>query len=147
MTGHSAQGLSTSGPITIYDIYSRHICRKWLYVALTRARNPEDLYYHSDPYEEMAAESKTPVGMLKTKIAGYQTQDAVAGRYWNDGTYITVEDVLAMEPICHICGTTCLTEYVAGDTAQLTLDRIDNRQPHVKGNVVVACLSCNCAKK
>jgi len=142
-TGHSAQGLSVDGPITIYDIQSRHICRKWLYVALTRARDPSQLFYYAGSSRPTA----TAAQVVESKLAHYRAQDATAGRYWSDGEFITVEQVMAMEPVCHCCGAACEWVYEAGDLSQWTLDRIDNAVAHTATNCRIACLSCNAARK
>ena len=80
------------------------------------------------------------------KLRGYKAQD---DKYeiFSDYYFIKPEQVLeklvACDYTCYYCKQPVKTEYSYRDKGQWTLDRIDNRMGHNKGNVVMSCLECN----
>lgn len=82
------------------------------------------------------------------KINGYKGQDKVQGRNITSD-YITLNDVKKLlfkqEYKCYICGDNVITEEWEPECLyQFTLDRIDNKLPHNKNNVLICCYYCNC---
>ena len=62
--------------------------------------------------------------------------------------YIDIHDVEALLKIqenkCYICKETVLVNYISGCKNQFTLDRINSKNPHLKGNILISCWYCNC---
>jgi hypothetical protein len=62
--------------------------------------------------------------------------------------YIDTNDVEALLKIqqnkCYICKETVLVDYIPGCKNQFTLARINNKNPHLKGNILISCWYCNC---
>lgn len=62
--------------------------------------------------------------------------------------YIDINDVEALLKIqenkCYICKENVLVNYISGCKNQFTLDRINSKNPHLKGNILIACWYCNC---
>jgi hypothetical protein len=82
------------------------------------------------------------------KINGYKRQDKVKGRNITSD-YVTLNDVKKLlfkqEYKCYVCGDNVITEeWEAKCLYQFTLDRIDNKLPHNKNNVLICCEYCNC---
>ena len=64
---------------------------------------------------------------------------------------IKVADVTELYAVqngdCKICGCGMKQTYIGGDSKQFSVDRVDSRMGHVKGNIQLLCLECNRAKK
>ena len=62
--------------------------------------------------------------------------------------YVDVDYVKTLLDIqsnkCYICKEDVKILYNSNCKNQFTLDRINNKNPHLKGNVLVACHYCNC---
>jgi|LauGreSBDMM110SN_4_FD.fasta_scaffold48192_2 hypothetical protein len=88
---------------------------------------------------------------IQKKIAGYKTQDINKGLY--DSTKIVnLEDVIHLlfecKMICYYCKTDVHVLYeIVREVSQWTLDRLDNKHGHNRGNVVISCLKCNLNRK
>jgi hypothetical protein len=82
------------------------------------------------------------------KINGYKIQDKDKGRNITSD-YVTLNDVKKLlfkqEYKCYVCGDNVITEeWEAKCLYHFTLDRIDNKLPHNKNNVLICCQYCNC---
>lgn len=82
------------------------------------------------------------------KINSYKSQDEAKGRNITSD-YVTINDVKKLlfkqESKCYVCGDNVITEEWTPDCLyQFTLDRIDNKLPHNKNNVLICCHYCNC---
>lgn len=82
------------------------------------------------------------------KIEEYKLQDKESGKQITDD-YVTVTDIknllLKQENKCYVCADQVITcEWQPYCLYQFTLDRIDNKLPHIKNNVLICCLYCNC---
>ena len=96
-------------------------------------------------------------GLIKDKIKSYIYQDCETlgmnaeckekGNKSLPKNYIEVNDVKILIEVqdnkCYICKEP-FKEYNAGCKNQLTLDRINSKNPHLKGNILLACWYCNC---
>jgi hypothetical protein len=83
------------------------------------------------------------------KINKYKYQDNTSYRKITDEEYISVNDVKKLlfiqETKCYICADNVITEnWQPNCLYQFTLDRIDNKLPHNKNNVLICCYHCNC---
>ena len=57
-TCHSLQGSSISGPVTIFDWNHYFVDKKWVWTAITRATNLDDLYFYDYDDEDIKIESE-----------------------------------------------------------------------------------------
>jgi hypothetical protein len=84
--------------------------------------------------------------LIHTKIHSYGAQDKEKGIY-NDAELVTYKNVLELFKMsdmkCYYCkeSTLILYEHVR-DPKQWTLERMNNRLGHNRGNVSIACLQC-----
>ena len=86
-----------------------------------------------------------PPEMAK-KLSGYRQQDK-KHEIFSATFFVSKNDVVQLFAEAGNKCTYCLhevkTRYVSKDKKQWTLDRIDNRMGHNRGNVVLCCLECN----
>lgn len=176
-TVHKSQGETISQKLTIYDWNSSKLARfnklyvkRLKYTALSRV---ELLEFNDGSFEQL--EDKLLISNLqvlscdntndieiniKKKIAGHYNEDVSKGRCIDN--FIDVAYVQGMikaqNGICGMCHEKMqFTNYKArclnrGSKQpwlrQFTIDRIDSAGiGHIKGNVRLACLSCNVGKK
>jgi hypothetical protein len=88
---------------------------------------------------------------LKTKLAGYRSQDVIKKKYSAEN-FINIDLLLQLLVECNCCCFYCksitlvLYENVR-EPMQWSLERIDNSIGHNKDNVVIACLNCNLRRR
>jgi hypothetical protein len=85
------------------------------------------------------------------KISGYKYQDQEK-RLWNPDIFVNLGNVLelmhACQLLCFYCRKPVMILYDnVREPRQWTLERIDNSQGHVRGNVQIACLTCNLRRR
>ena len=92
MTVHSVQGLSINEPITIFDSNTPYVDRHFVWTALTRATNLNNvtIFMHSHEKNSRFENSKIKQ-YFKIKIQGYKSQDKKANREFKEENYITVD--------------------------------------------------------
>uniref|UniRef100_A0A6C0B751 HNH endonuclease n=1 Tax=viral metagenome TaxID=1070528 RepID=A0A6C0B751_9ZZZZ len=100
-------------------------------------------------------ENKPHCALIKSqingKISGYRGQDIDKDKY-NENLFIdedyVIEQLINCSNKCYYCRgpVSILYEYVRAPQ-QWSLDRLDNKFGHNKGNCVIACLSCNLRRK
>lgn len=144
-TGHSLQGDTIDKPIVIFDSEFEHVSRKWLYVALTRSSDLNNVYVYSGKLV-----TKISTSDIENKIVGYIRQDVSAHRGYNEKKYVDVDWVIKQSKFqMHRCS--CCNEVMNlrndGGMLDWTIDRIDNEMGHVKNNCTLMCLHCNITKK
>lgn len=86
--------------------------------------------------------------IILRKINAYKSQDVLKGRNITSN-YVTINDVKQLlfkqENKCYVCGDNVITKsWQPNCLYQFTLDRIDNKLPHNKNNVLICCEYCNC---
>ena len=145
-TCHSFQGLSVNVPITIYDWKSKWVDRKWIYTAVTRARQLDQVCFKE--YEEVVrpSEEAEVTAYLRSKICGYRQQDRRDGRQAHGDNYVTVEWLRScIGKKCHNCPDILM--YERNDRGNLvsniTAQRINNDLAHELDNVLPFCVECN----
>jgi len=85
------------------------------------------------------------------KISGYKCQDVKKGIY-DESKFVRLDDVIALmnsrKMACFYCKKQALLFYeYSRDSAQWTLERIDNKHGHNTDNVEIACLNCNLRRR
>ena len=88
-------------------------------------------------------------GIILRKINGYKEQDKKVNGRNITSDYVTINDVKKLlfkqENKCYVCGDNVITEeWQPNCLYHFTLDRIDDRLPHNKKNVLICCYYCNC---
>lgn len=88
---------------------------------------------------------------FRQKLSSYRNQDILKERF-SEENFTTIENIIELlqecENICYYCKepVKVLYEYVR-EPKQWTLERIDNKIGHNKGNLMIACLSCNLGRR
>jgi hypothetical protein len=88
---------------------------------------------------------------IRGKMSGYRSQD-VEKTLLDPSGLVTLDDIVELfktsDMLCFYCKEPVLVlyEYVR-DPKQWTLDRMDNKKGHNKGNVEIACLQCNLRRR
>ena len=90
-------------------------------------------------------------GQMKQKLNSYKHQDILKNKY-NKEEFMDVDSlkdlILESQLKCFYCKEEVNLLYEAvRDPKQWTLERIDNKIGHNKGNVEICCLSCNIKRK
>jgi len=88
---------------------------------------------------------------IQQKINGYRSQDIQKSLY-KDTDFVDFEHVLNLmmecQNVCYYCKNQVYVLYeIVREPKQWSLERIDNKIGHDRGNVVIACLNCNLRRK
>jgi len=137
-TCHSFQGSSINDKISIFDWRFKHVGRKWIYTAVTRATELKNVYFYvgkliKDDEDEEAKLKR----YLEMKVANYIAQDLQHGRDIGSN-YVTTEWLKQQfGKRCSDCGD-CFRYDVNGYKANsnLTADRLDCSESHHINNLV-----------
>ena len=125
-TGHAQQGMSVGGPITIFDysFSSSHdgvacgIGANWVYTALSRARNMQEVYVYVGTLGSAVSAQEFEIAMER-KIFGYKAADRKAGRTWVEEEFVTPADIKGMlraqSGRCGGCGCVLQQQWIKGD--------------------------------
>ncbi|HRP37434.1 MAG TPA: hypothetical protein PLS50_06530, partial [Candidatus Dojkabacteria bacterium] len=152
-TCHSVQGLSIDGPITIFDVNSAYVDRYYVWTALTRATNLNNvtIFKHSD-YAVCASEKAKQKQYFVEKVKGYKHQDNMSGRVYDENSFITADWINETfenleSHVCSVCREPYEIYTFNGEVhSNLTVDRIDSSLAHTKDNVRLCCKTCNATK-
>ena len=138
-TVHSLQGGSIDEPFLIADL--RYATRRWLYTAVSRARDLRHVHFLT---QDLGALNKMSVA--RDMVAGYRMQDLVRPSYDNSD-YVTPEWILeayeACGGACRGCGA--FMTFEKSCPTKVTVNRLNNAAAHVRSNSELLCLLCNCA--
>eukprot|EP00760_Papus_ankaliazontas_P014414 PhM_4_TR16079/c7_g4_i6/m.94297 len=131
-TCHSFQGSSTDDVVTIFDYNCKWITREWLYVAITRATNFDNVYYYvgKQLFDFQVEE------LAQRKIRGYIEQDLAADRNCEGGYLDLAWFKRAVQAPCYLCGETMKLK-------DFTADRLNDDLAHFADNCMPCCLNCN----
>ena len=145
-TGHSLQGATIDKPIVIFDTQFEHVDRKWIYVALTRSSDLDNVYVFNGKLEKQ----RLSIAAIDDKINNYIRQDMSGGRGYDTKNYIDIPWVIKQRKIqfhrCSCCHEVMNFTNNSGDL-DWTVDRIENSLGHIKTNCSLMCLHCNITKK
>ena len=153
-TCHSVQGLTFDDKITIFDCNTPYIDRNYVYVALTRCTdlNNVQIFEHTEGENKFLIKSKIQQ-YFGFKVDEYMKQDLKAGRKIDEEPYADVEfisNLYHQSEECKHCPA-CNQRFVLGVIdgkveCNITLDRINNNKSHYASNCRLLCLDCNIAR-
>ena len=150
---HSVQGLSLDGKVTLFDCNTPYVDRNFVWTAITRVRELDNITYFEHPDDEIQRlENSRLLQYLKLKIDFYKKQDIDAKRSINKETYIDVEwftDQINCHERCSLCN---VNYYMVLDESNnvfcnISVDRVDNDGFHSKDNCQLLCIECNKSKR
>ena len=148
-TCHSVQGLTLNEKYTIFDCNTPHANRNWVWTALTRASDMNNItiFQHKQDEVDRLIQSKKELYM-KNKINGYKQQDIKAKRRIDDGSYVNLEwarmQYIEQKHVCMFCKCPFEMDIENGNViSNLTIDRLDSNKSHYTNNCVLSCLECN----
>ena len=149
-TCHSAQGSTLNQKITIFDHHHFFMSREWLYTAISRATNFNNIYffkYAKDINNELNYNST--LAYFNRKVSGYRAQDRAAKRELSKDNYINKEWFMTKAlSNCGSCGCHFYVKFKEGNAySNITAQRLDNKSDHNLNNVAPWCNKCNCAAK
>jgi hypothetical protein len=144
-TCHSYQGLSENEPITIFDINHFMVDINWIYTAITRCTNLDNItiYLGKTPYEENIVSLRNQINNM---ISCHKMNDIKSNRKIEYDKYVDVD--WTMNELKK--GNKCSECHKYLDISQpecFSIDRIDNNIAHYEFNCRIICRRCNCAKK
>ncbi len=141
-TTHKMQGETLTDNFTIYDWDK--MTTKLRYTALSRAKKPDQVYISN---VVAPRRPNTFISNINRKLKSYKEQDKVKG-FKNNIKAVDVTELYNIQNgDCKICGCCMKQTYSGGDCKQFSVDRVDSRMGHIKGNIQLLCLECNRAKK
>jgi hypothetical protein len=140
-TVHSAQGDTIKGKFVIADLFSQHegITKEWLYTAVTRAADLNDIYFLAQSlYHENIQERAMEM------VRRYKEQDRKSGRPVVEELYVTPSWIVSGYKRCskcRLCGEHMCFE--KGNPKVVTVNRICNQVGHETNNSELLCKECN----
>jgi hypothetical protein len=151
-TCHSLQGSSIKKPITIHEWNYKHVSRKWLYTAITRATDLDNVHFmiKDENVKENRLKEQKIKHYFEQKCLGYIEQDNAKNRPMNEQDYVNVKWLEnCVGKCCGGCGCNLTLDiddnyYVESD---ITAQRLDNSLPHYISNIIPMCKNCNCSNK
>ena len=144
-TCHSSQGASVKGSITIHEHDLPIASREWLWCAITRCVDLNQVkFYKNGDYEKQMTKHMI-MRYFKNKVENYKLQDRRSQRKICEEEYITPEWCLKMfKSRCEKCNTSFNFETKQGKLcSNFTAQRLNNLRPHEVNNCVCFCVYCN----
>ena len=144
-TCHSSQGASVKGSITIHEYDLPIASREWLWCAITRCVDFNQVkFYKNGDYEKQMTKNMI-MRYFKNKVENYKLQDRRSHREINEEEYITPEWCLKMfKSRCEKCNTAFNFETKQGKLcSNFTAQRLHNLRPHEVNDCVCFCVYCN----
>ncbi len=156
-TCHSVQGLSIDKPMTIFDVNTPYVDRFFVWTALTRATDFNNVTIFEHPKTEISSLYKSKVKQyFDQKVESYKKQDKIAGRKWDkevddyvDADWFNDEYFKLQVKSCIACRIPYeppLIDCYGIVHSNITADRINNKLPHTQINCRLLCKQCNCTR-
>ena len=153
-TGHKLQGRSFDEPVVVLDTDFHYASRNWLWVAFTRTRDPQKIYYFQSPEEDVLTDH-----FILKKLRNYERSDRdkdlecdlLAGGDTAALAWFR-EALNAAKSRCYGPFNDCDKLLTFGSKGKkfrsdLTLDRVNNEYGHMRHQVRFCCEHCNERKK
>ena len=146
-TAHSQQGASIDSTITIFDYKHFFITAEWLWVAITRATELDNVYFYDYTWDEEFNRNLIQ-SYFGRKVKGYASHDREAKREIDKNNYVNVDWLMAAaNKRCRSCRCDFYINFDDGNTyTNITAQRLDNSKDHNLDNIVPMCKWCNCCK-
>ena len=144
-TCHSSQGASVKGNITIHEHDLPIASREWLWCAITRCVDFNQVkFYKNGDYEKQMTKNMI-MRYFKNKVENYKLQDRRSQRKISEEEYITPEWCLKIfKSRCEKCNTAFNFETRQGKLcSNFTCQRLDNSIAHHIENSTAFCSYCN----
>jgi len=145
-TCHSYQGLSEEEPITIFDINHPMIDNDWIYTAITRSTEINNIYiYMGENFHDEEKKLKTKIQYM---IEGHIESDTKKNRILKNKKYKYVSVDWTMNELKTV--KRCSECYKFLDVSEpecFSIDRVDNNIGHYEFNCQIICRRCNVTKK
>ena len=143
-TCHSLQGVTVNDSVTIFDLNFVMVSREWLYTAVTRCNNLDNIYVCLT--ENMKQNKYIVRSAIKRKINAHKIEDNKKEREYDDNDFVDIHFVCskfdAQNGRCARCLNEIILDYKPKDECQFSINRIDNRLAHIKSNCELTCLKC-----
>ena len=148
-TCHSSQGASIDGKICIFDYMDKLVDWRWLWTAITRATQIDNVYFYSyDNDTNNNFNNNLLCSYFNKKINNYKIQDKMGHReickeYIDSNWFFN-----NLDKPCNICKGE-LSYKLHGNgamTSNITADRINNNICHSVNNCQICCVRCNVNK-
>ena len=145
-TCHSVQGSSIEGGITIFDYNHCLVDKNWLWTAITRATDLNNVTFFKYDSDDNEFNKRCIYNYLCRKVEGYKEQDRKAKRKIDHKNYITPECLLErLNGNCENCSVEFYVKTIGGNIrTNLTAQRKFNDQTHTVSNCIAYCKRCNC---
>ena len=138
MTVHSAQGLTIRENLWIID---QRLC--WSNLIYTAVSRVEKLKQLKRAYGPEMRYDNTPAEIAKQninkKLLRYKWHDEQKKLDFD----LCVADVYKKDARCAKCNIPLLWSFEANDDQQFSVDRLNNKKGHARGNIRLTCLECN----
>jgi hypothetical protein len=146
-TCHSYQGSSIKESMTIFDYKHFFVSRKWLWTAITRATDLNNVWFFQYD-EDNEKELRMLTAYFNKKILGYKCQDK-NGKRTISNNYVDVDWFMnCVGTNCGVCNVSLEADIKFGTTtSNITAQRLDNSLDHNLNNIVPMCTNCNCSKR
>jgi hypothetical protein len=135
-TCYSLQGLDIDEPFTIFDINNYFVNINWIYTAITRATEIQNIQIYFGEISDNDIDSK-----INSMISSHRKSDSK--RKMPMTNYIDLKwaiKELKNTSVCYYC-----KDELNDDN--FSIDRKDNNLNHVKENCRIICFTCNVSKK
>ena len=147
-TCHSIQGLTIDKKITIFDCNTCYVDRYFIWTAITRATNLNDISIFEHTEREL---NNLCISKVKQyfgfKIENYKLQDKEKNYKYDKEKYINGDVFYKMyldNKYCSCCNKLFEFNFNGCNIeSDITLDRLDNNLPHLNNNVRLCCNICN----
>jgi hypothetical protein len=141
---HSQQGASIDTSITIFDYIHFFVTREWLWVAITRATELDNVYFYDYTFDEELNQNLMRC-YFERKVKNYKSQDRDAGREISKENDVDTKWLmLAVNKRCCSCECSFYISFDTGNTfSNITADRINCKEDHNRYNIRPMCRWCN----
>ena len=132
MTGHATQGLSLGGRIYVHDWKSHMATHRWIRTVMSRCGTLDIILVNGS--EGVQANYIN----ISNRLMGHIIADKAKQFTWDADNYISVtwikQQLRAQRSSCYTCAEPLDEDW--------SVDRIDNKLPHIKDNCAIACRFC-----